>query len=107
MYEARNLLLPGAWSVNMRSVLLLVATLVLMTVQLAKANGGQLPQHAPKSLPPGVLGLDGWPIGSLWLRIACGCSSSLGRRLSFAAKPGTCRHEPVLGADGFCAYLLS
>jgi hypothetical protein len=42
------------------SVLLLAATLVLMTMQLAKANGGQLPQHAPKSLPPGVFRLDGW-----------------------------------------------
>src|SRR5437016_1773358 len=42
------------------SVVLLVATLVLMTMQLAKASGGHLPEHAPKSLPPGVLGLDGW-----------------------------------------------
>jgi hypothetical membrane protein len=42
------------------SVLLLVATLVLMTVQFAQANGGQLPQYAPAQLPAGVLGLDGW-----------------------------------------------
>jgi len=50
------------WIANLSwiSVLLLAATLVLMTVQLAKANGGHLPQHAPKSLPPGMLGLDGW-----------------------------------------------
>ncbi len=34
--------------------------MVLMTVQFAQANGGQLPQHAPTSLPAGVLGLDGW-----------------------------------------------
>ena len=34
------------------SVLLLVATLVLMTIELSKANGGHLPRHAPKSLPP-------------------------------------------------------
>lgn len=27
---------------------------------MAQANGGHLPRHAPKSLPPGVLGLDGW-----------------------------------------------
>jgi hypothetical protein len=42
------------------SVVLLIATLALMTAQMYRANGGQLPQHAPKSLPPGVLGLDGW-----------------------------------------------
>ena len=50
------------WIANLSwiSVLLLAATLVLMAVQLAKANGGQLPRHAPKSLPPGVLGLNGW-----------------------------------------------
>lgn len=50
------------WIANLSciSVVLLVATLALMTMQVAKANGGKLPQHAPKSLPPGVLGLDGW-----------------------------------------------
>jgi hypothetical protein len=50
------------WIANLSwiSVILLVATLVLMTMQLTNANGGHLPQHAPKSLPPGVLGLDGW-----------------------------------------------
>jgi hypothetical protein len=50
------------WIANLSwiSVVLLVATLALMTVQVAKANGGHLPQHAPKSLPPGVLALDGW-----------------------------------------------
>ena len=50
------------WIANLSwiSVVLLVATLILMTMQVAKANGGQLPKHAPKSLPPGVLGLDGW-----------------------------------------------
>jgi uncharacterized membrane protein len=42
------------------SVVLLVVTLVLMTVQFEHANGGKLPQHAPKTLPPGVIGLDGW-----------------------------------------------
>jgi hypothetical protein len=41
-------------------VLLLVATLVIMTIQMTQVNGGHLPQHAPKALPPGVLGLDGW-----------------------------------------------
>ena len=50
------------WLANLSwiSVVLLVATLVLMTIQMAKANGGHLPQHAPRRLPPGVLGLDGW-----------------------------------------------
>ncbi len=50
------------WIANLSwiSVILLVATLVLMTMQLAQVNGGHLPQHAPKSLPPGVLGLEGW-----------------------------------------------
>ena len=47
-------------NLNWISVVLLGATLVLMTVQFAQANGGQLPQHAPTSLPAGVLGVDGW-----------------------------------------------
>lgn len=53
---------PLLWIANLSwiSVVLLVATLVLMTIQFAQANGGQLPQHAPRLLPPGVLGLDGW-----------------------------------------------
>jgi hypothetical protein len=53
---------PLLWLANLSwiSVVLLVATLVLMTVQFAQANGGQLPQHAPAQLPAGVLGLDGW-----------------------------------------------
>ena len=50
------------WIANLSwiSIVLLAATLTLMTMQVAKANGGHLPQHAPKSLPPGVLGLDGY-----------------------------------------------
>jgi len=56
---ARKLLVWIA-NINWISVVLLVATLVLMTIQLAHANGGRLPQHAPKSLPAGVIGLDGW-----------------------------------------------
>ncbi len=53
---------PLLWIANLSwiSVVLLGVTLVLMTVQFAKANGGQLPQHAPTALPPGVIGLDGW-----------------------------------------------
>src|SRR5258708_14039317 len=56
---AKSLLL---WLANLNwiSVVLLVATLVLMTVQVAQAYGGHLPQQAPAHLPAGVLGLDGW-----------------------------------------------
>jgi Protein of unknown function (DUF998) len=56
---AKSLLL---WLANLNwiSVVLLVATLVLMTVQVAQAYGGHLPQQAPAHLPGGVLGLDGW-----------------------------------------------
>ena len=50
------------WIANLSwtSVVLLVATLAIMTMQMARLNGGHLPQHAPKSLPPRVLALDGW-----------------------------------------------
>ncbi len=58
-HSMRSLLL---WIANLNwiSVVLLVATLVLMTVQVAQIYGGHLPQHAPAHLPAGVLGLDGW-----------------------------------------------
>ncbi len=57
--SAKSLLL---WLANLNwiSVVLLVATLVLMMVQFTQVNGGQLPQHAPAHLPAGVPGLDGW-----------------------------------------------
>jgi hypothetical protein len=50
------------WSANLSwiSVVLLVVTLGIMTMQMMRVTGGHLPQHAPKSLPPGVWGLDGW-----------------------------------------------
>ena len=53
---------PLLWLANLNwiSVVLLVATLVVMTVQIAQITGGHLPQHAPAHLPAGVLGLDGW-----------------------------------------------
>src|SRR5271157_2453242 len=53
---------PLLWIANLSwiSVVLLVATLAIMTMQMARINGGHLPQHAPKSLPLGVLALDGW-----------------------------------------------
>jgi hypothetical protein len=47
-------------NLNWISVVLLGATLVLMTVQFAQVTGGHLPEHAPAQLPAGVLGLDGW-----------------------------------------------
>jgi Protein of unknown function (DUF998) len=53
---------PLLWIANLNwiSVVMLVATLVLMTIQFAQVYGGHLPQHAPTHLPAGVLGLDGW-----------------------------------------------
>jgi len=50
------------WIANLSwiSVVLLVATLTIMMTQMARAAGGHLPQHAPRSLPPGVLAVDGW-----------------------------------------------
>jgi hypothetical protein len=59
-WRAAKKLLLWLANLNWISVVLLVATLVLMTVQFAQANGGQLPQQAPARLPAGVLGLDGW-----------------------------------------------
>ena len=47
-------------NLNWLSVLLLIASLIIMTMQMMRINGGQLPQHAPKALPPGVLALDGY-----------------------------------------------
>ena len=53
---------PLFWIANLSwiSIVLLAATLAIMTMQMARITGGHLPQHAPKSLPPGVLALDGW-----------------------------------------------
>ncbi|MFZ0742955.1 MAG: DUF998 domain-containing protein [Terracidiphilus sp.] len=50
------------WAANLNwiSVVLLVATLAIMTMQMIRITGGHLPQHAPTSLPAGVLALDGW-----------------------------------------------
>jgi|SRR5579859_820136 len=61
------------WIANLSwiSVVLLVATLAVMTMQMARINGGHLPQHAPKSLPVGVLALDGWADR---LIVLCNCA---------------------------------
>ena len=42
------------------TLLVLIASLVLMSMQVMQVNGGELPAAAPTALPPGVLGLDGW-----------------------------------------------
>jgi hypothetical protein len=53
---------PLLWLANLSwiSVVLLVASLGIMTMQLTRIYGGHLPQHAPKALPAGVLALDGY-----------------------------------------------
>ncbi len=56
---ARKALLAIA-NLSWMSVVLLAATLAIMIPQMIRITGGHLPQHAPKSLPPGVLALDGW-----------------------------------------------
>jgi hypothetical protein len=50
-----------AWAPSL-SLVLLIATTLLMMLQFIQVNGGTLPQQAPASLPPGVLGLDGWAV---------------------------------------------
>ena len=75
-------------NLNWISVVLLVATLVLMTVQVAQAYGGHLPQQAPAHLPAGVLGLDGWAdrlivlSNCLWVCIAARTALKLGETRS-------------------------
>lgn len=50
------------WLANLSwiAVVLLIATLAIMTMQVTRIYGGHLPQHAPKELPAGVLALDGY-----------------------------------------------
>lgn len=52
--------LLGIANLSWISDVVLVATLTIMSMQMAHLNGGSLPQHAPKALPHGVLALDGW-----------------------------------------------
>jgi hypothetical protein len=88
---AKSLLL---WLANLNwiSVVLLVATLVLMTVQVAQAYGGHLPQQAPAHLPAGVLGLDGWAdrlivlSNCLWVVVAARPALHLGDTRSTVSK---------------------
>ena len=80
---AKSLLL---WLANLNwiSVVLLVATLALMTVQVAQAYGGHLPELAPAHLPAGVLGFDGWAdrlivlSNCLWVGVAAWQALKLG-----------------------------
>lgn len=60
---------PLLWLAHLTwiSVVLLVLTLAVMTVQITHAYSGRLPQHAPKSLPRRVIGLDGWADRSIVL----------------------------------------
>ncbi len=82
----RSVKKPLLWlaHLNWISVVLLVATLVLMTVQVAQAYGGHLPKLAPAHLPAGVLGLDGWAdrlivlSNCLWVGVAAWKASKLG-----------------------------
>ena len=57
--ELRQALL-GIANLSWIAIVLLIATMIIMVVQLEHANGGHLPQHAPKTLPPGVLAWSGW-----------------------------------------------
>jgi Protein of unknown function (DUF998) len=76
------------WIANLSwiSVVLLVVTLAVMTLQMARINGGHLPQHAPKSLPAGVLALDGWAdrlivlSNCAWVLVAAGYAIQLRRK---------------------------
>jgi hypothetical protein len=52
--------LLGIANLNWISVVLLIVTLAVMAAQMTRLNGGHLPDHAPTSLPQGVLGLGGW-----------------------------------------------
>jgi hypothetical protein len=70
------------------SVVLLIVTLTIMTMQFMHASGGHLPEHAPKSLPPGVLALDGWAdrlivlSNCLWVLLAAYHAIKLHRKQS-------------------------
>lgn len=83
--SVRRLLL---WLANLSwiSVVLLIATLALMTTEMARASGGHLPNHAPKALPPGVLPLDGWVdrliilTNCAWVLVAAWHALALARR---------------------------
>jgi hypothetical protein len=90
-HGAKSLLLWLA-HLNWISVVLLVATLVLMTVQVAQAYGSHLPKLAPTHLPAGVFGLDGWAdrlivlSNCLWVGVAARQVMKLGDTRSTVCK---------------------
>lgn len=81
------------------SVVLLLATLAIMTLQMLQRTGGHLPQHAPEMLPPGVFALIGWAdrltvlVNCTWVLIAGQHAIELGRENTESPQPET-RMEP-------------
>lgn len=67
----RSVKRPLLWLAHLSwiSIVLLGATLALMTAQVVQIYG-HLPAHAPTALPAGVLGLDGWA-DRLYILSAC------------------------------------
>jgi hypothetical protein len=85
------------WLANLSwiSVILTIATLALLTMQMAQFNAGHLPQHAPKSLPMGVVALDGWA-DRLIVLANCAWVLVAGWHLVRASHP---QSSPVQGAS--------
>ena len=77
------------------AVATLVASLVLMTIQVAQAYGGQLPQAAPATLPPGVFKLAGWA-DRLIVVSNCLWAAALAWRVAGVARA----RSPQVGATG-------
>ena len=111
--EHLNLL--GIANLSWISVVLLVATLAIMTTQVAKLNGGHLPQHAPKALPPGVLALDGWADRLIvlsdwaWVLVAASCAIQVRRasRSFIQAAPRSSESTHIAGsATGGSSFSL-
>jgi hypothetical protein len=59
-WSSAKRVLIGSAHLTWISVVLLIGSLIMMTMQFAQVYGGQLPQQAPAALPAGVWGLDGW-----------------------------------------------
>lgn len=61
LQEWKNMRKTLLWIANLSwiSVILMILSLILMTVQVLHVMG-KLPTHAPTSLPSGVIGFDGW-----------------------------------------------
>jgi len=90
------------------SVVLLIATLTILTMQMTRLNGGHLPQHAPKSLPPGILALDGWAdrlivlSNCAWVLVAAGYAIQVRRRVTRALRPLSAEPARALRATNPC-----